>query len=335
MLISVVICTRNRADQLGRALATVAALEIPKDLNWEMLLVDNGSSDHTAKVIERFAGQFPIRYVFEPLPGLSNARNRGIVEAQGQYLCWTDDDVQIEKDWLRAYYDAFERHPEAAFFGGPIEPVLEGDTPKWFDKNRATFASILAERNLGAEPVLLTSEGGRLPYGANYAVRAVEQRRHPYDPRLGVSPNQKRLGEETQSITEIEREGAVGYWVPDARVRHIIPASRQTLEYVKSYQMSSGETWAYQKPLGEGKFIDKLPIPNGPRLFGAPIWAWRVVVEHWLAFWLLRHVASSGRWLSHWMSYSFFLGALKYWRREAQEITGADHAALHHVGKDF
>jgi glycosyltransferase involved in cell wall biosynthesis len=129
--ITVLICTRNRADRLARALSSAAEMRIPQDLRWELIVVDNGSTDHTAEVVARFAARLPIRLVQESLAGLSNARNRGVSEARGRYICWTDDDVLIDPEWLASYSAAFARHPEAAVFGGRIEPLLEDPTPGW------------------------------------------------------------------------------------------------------------------------------------------------------------------------------------------------------------
>src|SRR5688500_3500637 len=96
MQVTVIICTRNRADQLRRTLESAAAVDTPEHVSWELLVVDNGSTDHTPEVVESFSGRLPIRRVSEPEAGLSNARNRGVAEAKGDYICWTDDDVLID-----------------------------------------------------------------------------------------------------------------------------------------------------------------------------------------------------------------------------------------------
>src|SRR5579864_5913338 len=118
--ISVIICTRDRAAQLASVLATACALKVPEGLSWELCVVDNGSSDSTPQVVREFSETLPIRYIREDVPGLSNARNRGVDEARGRYICWTDDDVEIDPEWLSAYAEAFRRHPDAAVFGGRI-----------------------------------------------------------------------------------------------------------------------------------------------------------------------------------------------------------------------
>lgn len=252
--ITVVICTRDRAQQLHALLESVCALSTPKGLDWEICVVDNGSSDGTRQVIESFVGRIPIRYVREDAAGLSNARNQGVAEARGRYICWTDDDVELDPDWLNAYAQAFRRHPDAVVFGGRILPQLEGPSPPWFAAlaDRWPLTTLLAARDLGDEISALTLEDGRVPWGANFAIRTAEQRQHAYDPNLGVSPNQHRLGEEAELIFRILSAGATGWWVPDAKVRHIIPTGRQSRRYVYQYFFASGETLAYLEAVSPG-----------------------------------------------------------------------------------
>ena len=92
MQISVVLCTRNRAEQLRSTLESATRMRIPDGLAWEFVLVDNGSTDHTADVVADFEGRLPIRRVVETTPGLSNARNCGVAAARGDHNSWTDDD---------------------------------------------------------------------------------------------------------------------------------------------------------------------------------------------------------------------------------------------------
>jgi glycosyltransferase involved in cell wall biosynthesis len=252
--ITVIICTRDRAARLSNVLSSFENLVVPEGLSWEICVVDNGSSDNTADVVARFASRLPVRCVREESAGLSNARNRGVAEAKGRYICWTDDDVELDERWLAAYAEAFERHPEAAVFGGRILPKLEPPTPGWFAAYAARWplTTMLAARDLGDEVTPLTFEGGRVPWGANYAIRSEEQRRAVYDPNLGVSPNQRRLGEEAEVVFQIMSAGGRGWWVPEAKVRHIIPPGRQSRAYLREYFTASGETLAYLEDVSPG-----------------------------------------------------------------------------------
>lgn len=312
MLITVAMCTRNRADQLARVLDTAAKMIIPDSLEWEFVLIDNGSSDATAEVASNYKNRLPINYFLESKPGLSNARNRAVIESKGTYICWTDDDVVIDQNWLAAYADAFQRYPNTAVFGGPIKPIFEGPLPSWFSENRKSLGDLFAERDISDKFCHLSLQGNLIPYGANYAVRSAEQRRHLYDPYLGVAPQQKRLGEEVSVIRNIITEGQEGIWVPTAKVEHIIPQRRLSLDYVKSYQESAGETWAYLNHEGKPNFMGPTLAQGRPHFLGAPIWLWRMTIWHGLSYGLLRVFRPSTVWMTSLRRFHYYLGAIKF-----------------------
>ena len=276
-LITVAICTLNRAVSVRRTIESLAAMEVPDNLPWEVLVVNNNCTDHTDAVIASFAGRLPIRREFEPRRGLSNARNRAVDAADGDYIVWTDDDVVVGIGWLLAYAEAFSRWPQAAVFGGPITPRYAPPVPKWFSESEALLRnSVFGGRDFGDEAVPLLA-GGRLPFGPNFAVRAAEQRRFRYNPRLGHAPGQRRRGEELDVLDRILQSGACGYWVPTARVEHCSDASQQTLRYIARYFATVGETSAFLEAGREARLW-----------FGVPRWMWRQLVEEWVRYQILR-----------------------------------------------
>jgi glycosyltransferase involved in cell wall biosynthesis len=241
MRFTVTICTWNRAARLSRALEQLARVRRPPG-GWEVLVVDNNSTDETERVLGTFEGRLPLRRAFEPQQGLSHARNHAVARAAGEYIVWTDDDVLVDEDWLAAYARAVERHPEAAVFGGPVRPRFEGTPPPWLSAAWQEIGPAFAARDLGAEPFALEMEG-ELPYGANYAVRTREQRLFPYDPALGRRLEGGGVGEETAVIRAILAAGGTGWWVPDATVEHWIPKERQTVKYLRGYYALQGRTF--------------------------------------------------------------------------------------------
>lgn len=315
MQVSVILCTRNRADSLRRTLDSATRMRVPDGLQWEFVVVDNGSTDNTAQVVAEFEGKLPVRRVVENTAGLSNARNCGIANAKGDYICWTDDDVLIDGNWLAAYVEAFARHPEAAVFGGVIEPVLEIDPPSWWPANKSWLSRIFAARDFGPQEIPLTHEGEVLPYGANFAVRSAEQRALRYDPELGVGPQHKRMGEETVVILAMLNNGGKGFWTPGARVKHLIPTRRISLKYVGEYYRSLGETWANLS----ARNVDTMgaPIPPGGRRFrGMPVWLMRRAASAWMKAAAKRLLNASGDWLKPWTDYQYCTGALNYCRNQ-------------------
>ena len=220
--ITAAICTWNRCQSLQQTLEGFTRLNVPDDTEWELLVVNNNCTDRTDDVIRAFEGRLPIRRAFEPTPGQSNARNRVVAEAKGDYILWTDDDVTVSPDWLVAYAEAFRARPDGALFGGPIEPWFDGTPPEWLKQIYPVIAGVYAARDFGQKPVQF-SPPYDIPWGANYVTRAREQARHRYDPELGYRPGRLISWEETEVILAMLAEGVKGWWVPRAAVRHHIP----------------------------------------------------------------------------------------------------------------
>ena len=117
--ISLIICTRDRAEQLRRCLDSLSGLTCAAP--WELILVDNGSRDDTGQVLAAFAAAagFPVQLVHEPIAGLARARNAGLVRAGGEIVAFTDDDCYPSGDFLDATIRAFDK-PNIGYVSGRI-----------------------------------------------------------------------------------------------------------------------------------------------------------------------------------------------------------------------
>jgi len=300
MLFTVAICTRNRANSLKRTLGSLESALKP-DCEWELLVIDNGSTDETHAVVTEFAGRLPVRYEMEPRGGLSNARNRAVACARGDYIVWTDDDVMVDQAWLTAYVDAFKRWPDVCIFGGKIVPTLVEPSVGWFASILPMLGPPLAARDLGPNPVSMTIEGNSLPYGANFAIRTFEQRQFPYDPRLGVAPGRRLLFEETEVIKAMLAKGFRGIWFPECSVKHIIGHERQSIRYIADYYEGHGAT----EVLLEG-------VLPGMHFFGVPRWLWRRFATRLASYWLSRLISPPEIWVSKLMNLAHDRGKIKY-----------------------
>lgn len=305
MLITVAICTYNRAESLRRTLASLATMRVPEGLDWEVVVVTNNCTDNTDAVIASFTDRLLLRRERERQQGQSHARNRAVDVANGDYILWTDDDVVVDRDWLAAYAAAFCRWPEAAVFGGAIRPKYEEPTAKWLADSEAVLGGLLVIRDFGDKPLPLSITEDRLPFGANFAVRTAEQRAFRYDPALGLCGDGQRRGDEIDVVERLLCTGATGYWVPAARVEHCIPRERQTIRYVTQYFAGWGETGAVQSG-----------CPAGPFLFGAPRWLWRRWGTEWLRYQVHRWISPAPVWVAHLKAYSTAGGAISYWRTQ-------------------
>jgi glycosyltransferase involved in cell wall biosynthesis len=122
-MISVVVPTRDRADRLQRTLASLRDMATPAALQWEIVVVDNGSRDGTRDVVATFArtARIPVRHVVESRRGLSWARNAGVRAAQGDVIAFTDDDCLVDGQWLGRIDAEFRADPSLSVVGGRVE----------------------------------------------------------------------------------------------------------------------------------------------------------------------------------------------------------------------
>jgi glycosyltransferase involved in cell wall biosynthesis len=259
MHLTVAICTWNRASLLDQTLTEMQKLRIPEGLSWELLVVNNRCTDNTDAVLERHSGALPLRRLFEPKQGHSNARNCAVSNASGDVLVWTDDDVLVDPEWLAEYALAISANPDVSIFGGPISPWFEGNAPDWLLRVWPRVANAYAIRDLGEQPVEFND--ATLPFGANFAIRLAAQREYPFDPTTGRNGKGMLGADETTVIRAMLRDGHRGLWAPKARVRHYIPSDRQTIHYLRRFFDGQGQILAREQTWGEA-----------PKLFGKPRW---------------------------------------------------------------
>ena len=272
MFLTVCICTWNRAQLLDMALDSFNKLQIPKNTEWEFLIVNNNCSDETDEVIAKHAAKLPIRRLFEANPGKSYALNQAIRKARGEYILWTDDDALVDPNWMAAYAEAFKNWPEAAIFGGPVKPWFRNTPPKWLTEETLPFvASAYALIDYGEKHPELTKS--ILPYGVNMATRYKEQSRYMFDTNLGPRPNSELRGEEIALVIKMLEDGVKGRWVQGAFVRHYIPQERMTIRYLKNYYRGYGE-------------FEWIEVKNGmtPNRFGSFWNLWKTAIEFELKY---------------------------------------------------
>jgi glycosyltransferase involved in cell wall biosynthesis len=308
IIATVAICTRNRAPILALALECLCALEVPAGATWEVVLVDNSSTDDTAAVIDRFRDRLPIRAFVEQTLGLSAARNRAVAEAHGAYILWIDDDALVSPLWLAHFLDAFARWPEASLLGGPIDVAFDGALPDWFARALPQIASFYAHRDLGPEPIVLQALEHRLPFGTNYVTRTIDQRRFHYDPALGRHPDFPARGsEETDLMLTMLESGLLGRWVPDAKVTHLKSVDHATLAFIGAYSRDWGRYRA-----------TRYPAASGARIAGAPWTAWWRVLRAARRYAVQRIISPPEVWIHAFVERHESLGALNALRARAR-----------------
>lgn len=150
--ISIVICCHNGASRLPQTLAHLAAQQVNKELPWEVIVIDNASTDRTAEVaLSLWPDPFPapLRIISEPQLGLSYARERGFSEAKYEIVSFVDDDNWVNPDWITLAAETMMLHPEVGACGGASEAVCEDTPPRWFKKYKSSYGIGPAENKAG------------------------------------------------------------------------------------------------------------------------------------------------------------------------------------------
>jgi glycosyltransferase involved in cell wall biosynthesis len=232
--VSIIICTRNRADSLRLTLDAMAQLQVPEGFTAELLVIDSASTDHTAAVVKEYAGAaVPARCIREDLPGLSRARNRGVKEASGDILMFTDDDVRPPKQWITAMCAPILAGRASAVAGGvKIAPDL---LRPWMEKwHRVLMAS--TEHLDDSAPANLV--------GANMAcAKEIFARVPGFDPELGAGA--LGYGEEVLFSAQVRQAGFKIAYASDADVEHHFDASRLSRASLLEAARKLGKSNAY------------------------------------------------------------------------------------------
>ena len=261
--LTVCICTRNRAKFLGATIESVLAQKVPSE-TFEVLVVDNGSTDGTADMIAaRFGGgaRVPVRCIREEIPGLSRARNRAIAETTGNFIVFLDDDAIPEPGWLQAIVAGFDAE-EIQVVGGAVVPAYEQAPPPWWS---ARIEHVFAPQVSTCERHRVSQ--GEYPHGANIAFRrAVWSRVGLFREDLGYIGNKLIPAEESELLLRIEKSGGAILYEPAAVVRHLIPASRMDRGYLR------------ERFYGAGLASHEL---DKTRRHDVEPWGFRQIVEGW------------------------------------------------------
>ncbi len=239
--ISVIIPTLNRACSLERSVRSLLNQNYSAE-RFEIIVVDNGSSDVTCQVIKELKDDFvesKLHYVVERKLGIHNARHAGVRAAKGRILVFTDDDTTTSSLWIQSYAEAFEANPNMVASGGPVRSVWEKEPPQWlldYMGNFKNFYVFSLTENPSAE-FRLSEEGTFV--GCNMAIRRSVFDRAGFHPELFGS---KMIGDgEAGLYRDIwGQKGLIGY-VPNAVVFHHIPFERMKIDYLLLWASNLGK----------------------------------------------------------------------------------------------
>lgn len=304
--VSVVIGTYNRCGMLPRALESVLGQETG-GIHYEVIIVDNNSTDRTRQVIESFIerGHANLRYIFEGRQGISYARNTGVESARAPIIAFTDDDVRVADDWVGNIKRAFDEHPEVDYVGGRVLPLWESEPPAWLTPRHW---SPLALADYGDEPVYSDKENPICLVGANLAFRRDAFRKYgPFS--LDLQRVRDGIGsmEDHEYLIKVWRAGGRGLYLPELVVSAEVQAERTTKEYHRRWHTGHGHYYAVMR---EDEFEE-----SSVRLFGVPGHLYRRAFRSGLGWLKCRLAGKRDAAFSHEIELRFFKGF--YRRRRA------------------
>lgn len=232
--VSIIICTSSRAAHLRKTLAAIGVLCVPQDMPAELVVVDNGSADDTADVVQQCRlPNMPVRYILEPQRGKGYAYNRGMAEAQGEVFLFTDDDVRPPKDWIAGMCGPILSGEADAVAGGVLlAPHLRRD---WMTQEHQNW--------LASTGSVAQEERARM-VGANMAFsRRVLAKVPGFDPALG--PGALGFADDTLFTFQLMQAGFRLKLALDVCVEHHFEPNRLARENFASSARKMGCSWAY------------------------------------------------------------------------------------------
>ena len=228
-LISAIICTHNRASFLVKAINSLINQSISKSL-YEILVIDNCSTDSTAEIVRKYSTSHKIRYIHEPRLGLSYARNTGWRNARGKYVAYLDDDAIADHIWLEKAIEAFEEiKPMPGCVGGKVRGIWESPRPAWLSDELITGLTVLDWSN---HPLQIHDLNQKWLVGANIAFPVeILKQVGGFVTCLDRVGNNLLSGGDVYIQKQILKIGYSCLYYPDMSVGHHVPRTRLTQEW--------------------------------------------------------------------------------------------------------
>lgn len=249
--VSLVICTYNRPKLLKSTLQSVVNLYFDPVL-FEIIVVDNGSDDHSHDVFASIKqyGRCKMVYAREEILGLSHARNKGIVLAEGEIVAFLDDDELVDPNWLKELIKPYDSDEQIACVGGKIIPVFpDNKYPMWYSKDiQGFFGGVdhgeqIHEVNFPIEYI----GGGNMSFNRQLILDA-----GMFNVRLGIIGASSYSGEENELALRIKNKGFKVLYNPFAITYHLIESERISKQFYYKRLFQSGKSEIMYNPLNQG-----------------------------------------------------------------------------------
>jgi glycosyltransferase involved in cell wall biosynthesis len=243
------LCTHNHAERLAKTLTGLKRL-LPPSASWEILVINNASTDATASVLEQKDWRpqgIPVRIVVESKLGIANARNRAMLVAAGEYVLFIDDDETPDENWLVEYERAIQAdHPDA--LGGKIDILFEGaERPSWLQDELRGFIGALS---YGTETRYLTEPSTPTFTGNSGFRKTAVMQIGGFDSSLGRRGHVNSGGEDTDLYRRLIAAGMRVRWVEEAVIYHRIEAPKLHKSYFLDLHYRQGRMEGSRKREG-------------------------------------------------------------------------------------
>jgi glycosyltransferase involved in cell wall biosynthesis len=311
---SVIVCTYNRAANLPDCLGRLALQQDVAGMSWEVVVVDNNSSDDTRETVAELSRHLPIavRYVFEGKQGLNHARNRGIIDSSGRYFAFVDDDILVSPRWLTSLHRALQDY-NADAVGSCIHLPESTQLPNWIAPDMYGF---LGYQDYGPTPRVLDGTT-QYPFGGNMSFnRRVVDKIGLFDTSLGRrGAGRKRSelfkGAETDYFQRLASAGGRILYIPDALVYHRIMPFQLEKSYFRTIHFNAG----YQKA-----YFDSTAYRR--TFLGVPLFLYRQLVRNILLYLIQLATRGSNQAFRQQMTVGHFSGMLLGYYQRARGTAG-------------
>jgi glycosyltransferase involved in cell wall biosynthesis len=267
--VSIILCCHNSAKRLPETLSHLQKQIVSPEILWEVILVNNASTDDTSEVAKQiWISEIPFKVVDEPNPGLIHARIKGFQEAQYEFVSFVDDDNWVDENWVKVVYQKMIEHPEVGALGGQSLPAFESKKPSWFDQFESSFAVGKQLEIEGEMPY------GKLLWGAGITIRKtawVKLKENGYKPLLhGRRGKHIFSGEDSELCYSLLLDDWKLFYTPSLIFYHFMPDSRINWIYLSKLFRGFGRKniylQIYQKILDEKNNLelikDKKRLPK-------------------------------------------------------------------------
>ena len=306
---SIIVCTYNRAASLNDTLEALRRLRAAPGCEWEVVVVDNNSSDSTRSVVAKAQTEWPeLRYEFEGEQGLSHARNRGIASARGKTILFTDDDVLPEPDWMSITLAGMAKH-HADACGGYIAPIWETPPPPWLTERFFGFLAIRTDRTDDFQ----ITDVSHAPFGANMAFRSdVFRQVGLFDTGRGRTGKVLSGGEDIELFERLMTAGLKAWFLGRSKVHHKVEAYRLRKTYFRRWRFQTSRNIAM-----------RVGVPGTRRIFNIPYYLYPQLLRSLLASARSRMFEDEGNTLHRDMIACHFLGTLQGLWRTRRDVKSA------------